>query len=408
MVCKRSMLLDQGTLLIFLVALMGYMPTARGSDRLVWVGALALMLLRTLWLVVRREIRFATDVNLFLYMLLFLWGMISCFWSKKITLFYDYTMTAFPVILCATICLNSYIGRRIEPERFLQLVVAAGVLAGLRFCWYTDWSGLADGTYLRGSFGRLLDTVTNYNTYTTILSVPCVLALYCAIVRHQKKAIVPAVILFAIILLGGSRKNLIAIPLVALIFALLSGNGAKKAKILLCLLMILIASLYLLETVPALSNIRASLEGMFNGLGGSEDAEADGSTQQRMYLMEQGIRVWAEHPFAGVGWQNYRYYNDAGLYAHNNYVELLASLGIVGFLLYYAMFLRIGYLLCCKFLHHQLAKEDILLLGFAFNSLVTEFGSITLYFKERMILMLVIFYWHSYATKRKRYQFALK
>lgn len=217
----------------------------------------------------------------------------------------------------------------------------------------------------------------------------------------------PAVLLFAILLLGGSRKNLIAIPLTALAFSLFTGNAAKKGKVFLLLLLALAGSLYLLETVPGLSGIRNSLEGMLDGFSRNEEVKGDASTRQQMYLMEQGIRVWMEHPFAGVGWQNYRFYNGAGLYAHNNYVELLASLGIVGFLLYYAMFLRVGYLLFARFLRRRVYSEDILLLGFAFNSLIVEIGSITVYFKERLILLLVIFYWYSYATGKKTYRFSL-
>lgn len=405
---RRAQLTDQIIVLLFLVALIGYMPTARGTDRWVWIGMLALLLLRSLWLLARQELYFVLDCNLFVYILVFLWGLLSCFWSKNISEFKSYTLTSFPVVLCAVVCLSGYIGGRIDSDRFLQLVILAGLIAGVRFCLYTDWSGLSDGIYLRGSFGGLLDDVTNYNSYTAVLTTPCVLALYCAIVKHQKIAIFPAMVLFAMLLLGGSRKNLVAIPITALLFAQFTGNGVKKLKVLLLLLLALTVSLYLLETVPALSGIRSSLEGMRNGLSQAEEAKVDVSTQGRMYLQEQGIRVWMEHPFAGVGWHNYRYYNDAGLYAHNNYVELLASLGIVGFLLYYTMFLRAGYLLCSGFLRRRFLKEDILLIGFAFNILIVEIGSITVYFKERLILMLVIFYWHSYATERKRYQFTLK
>lgn len=398
---------DQMIVFLFLVALIGYMPTARGSDRWVWIGTLALLLLRSLWLLARRELHFVMDGNLFLYILLFLWGMISCFWSKNISEFKTYTLTSFPVVLCAVVCLSSYIGQRIDSDRFLHLVILAGLVAGARFCLYTDWSGLADGLYLRGSFGGLLDDVTNYNSYTAVLTTPCVLALYCAIVKHQKKAAIPAILLFAIMLLGGSRKNLVAIPVTAVLFSLFTGNSAKKLKVLLLLLLALLVSLYLLETLPALSGIRRSLEGMLNGLNQAEDAKVDGSTRQRMYLMKQGVRVWMEHPFAGVGWNNYRFYNDAKLYAHNNYVEMLASLGIVGFLLYYAMFLREGFFLFSAFRQGRVRKEDVLLLGYAFNSLILEIGSITPYFKERQILLLVIFYWHSYTTRKKTYRFSL-
>lgn len=408
MLKKRGSLLDQGCVLAFLVALMGYMPTARGSDRLVWVGTLALLLLRTLWLLVRREIRFAMDVNLFLYMLLFVWGLLSCFWSVSISDFRTYTTTCFPVVICAVVCLSAYIGQRIEPNRFLHLLILAGVLAGIRYCLYTDWSMLTSDYYLRGSFGRLLDDVTNYNNYTMVISGSCVLALYYAIVDNKRRFYVPAVILLGILLLGGSRKNIVTMPLIALIFTLFAGSATKRLKKLLMVLAVVAVALYLLMTLPALAQIQKAMRGMIGGLLESSEIEVDGSTQQRMQLIQWAIDVWAEHPLIGVGWNNYRFYNEARLYAHNNYAELLASLGIVGFLLYYAMFLRVGYILGSGFLHRRVRKEDVLLLGFSISMLIMEYGSITPYAKERLILMLVIFYWHSCVTRRKTYRFILK
>lgn len=400
--------LDEAIVLAFLITLLGFMPTARHSDRYIWVPVMALLLFRTVWLLVKREIRIPVDGNLFLYLLVYLWGLCSCFWSKDIGKFCTYTTTSLPVVLCATVCLSAYIGQRIPPERFLQLLIGAGVLAGLRYCAYTDWSGFAAGTYQRGSFARLLDDVTNYNEYTTILNVACVVALYEAIVEHRRQAILPAGLLIAMLLLGGSRKNIVAIPVTALLFALFAGNGGKKMKTILLLSGVLVLALYLLESVPALAQIRSALEGMVNGLGSGDEGDVDGSTQQRMYLMQQGIRVWMEHPFLGVGWYNYRFYNDAHLYAHNNYVELLASLGIVGFGLYYAMYVKELWRIGWAAFHRKLRKEDVLLLGFVGNILLTEFGAITLYGKERLVLVLLIFYWHSYTTKQKIYQFRWK
>lgn len=405
---KHDGILDQAIVLLFLIALVGYLPTARNSDRTICLGALLILLLRTAWLTVRREVRIAMDINVFLYILLILWSLLSCFWSKSITDFLTYLKVSFPIVLCSAVCLNTYIGQRISPDRFLHLLIWAGVVAGLRYCCYTDWSSLSDGYYLRGSFGSLLDDVTNYNNYTMIISASCVVALYYAIVEHRRIDWLPALILLVILLLGGSRKNIVALPIIAILFSLFAGNGQKKVKTLLLLLAVVVVGMYLLETLPALSQIRSAMEGMFNGLFHGEEADVDGSTQERMYLMEQGIRVWKEHPFLGVGWNNYRYYNDARLYAHNNYVEMLASLGIVGFLLYYAVFLRVVYIVGAAFLRRSVRKEDVLLLGFSLSMLIMEFGSITLYNKERVVLLLVIFYWHSYTTKRRTYVLALK
>lgn len=405
---KQDKIWDQGVVLLFLIALMGYMPTARSSDRMICLGALLLLLLRTAWLVVRREARFSLDVNVFLYILLILWSLVSCFWSKSISDCMTYLKVSFPIVLCSAVCLNAYIGRRMAPDRFLHLMIWAGVLAGIRYCCYTDWSGFSGDVYQRGTFGRLLDDVTNYNNYTSIISTSCVVALYYAIVEHRRRDWLPSLILLVILLLGGSRKNIVAIPMIAVLFSLFAGNGQKKVKTLLLLLSVVVAGFYLLETIPALAQIRSAMEGMFNGLFHGEGSDVDGSTQERMYLMQQGVQVWKEHPFLGVGWNNFRYYNDAQLYAHNNYIELLASLGIVGFLLYYAMFLRAGYLFGSALWNRNFRKEDALLLGFCANTLLTEFGAITLYNKERVVLLLVIFYWHSYNAKRKTYAFTLK
>lgn len=408
MVRKRTTLLDQSVLMLFFVALMGYMPTARNSDRLVWIGALGLLLVRVLWLVARREVHFMMDINLFCYILLFLWGMLSCFWSVKIQDFSNYISTSFPAVVCAVFCITAMIGQRIEANQCIALLIWAGVIAGVRYCLYTDWSGLSSEYYMRGTFGRLLDDVTNYNNYTTIICMPCVLAFYFAIVDNQRKFYIPAIILLTILLIGGSRKNIIVTPIIALLFTFFAGNGTEKLKKIILLILLLVAGLYLLMTVPVLEQIKKAMLGMIGGFWEDSETQVDESTLERMYLMEQGIQVWKEHPFLGVGWNNYRYYNDAQRYAHNNYVEMLASLGIVGFLLYYAIFLRITYILCAGFSQRRIRKEDILLLGFSLNMLITEMGSITPYFKERLILMLVVFYWHSYTTKRKVYQFALK
>lgn len=405
---KRDALLDSCFVFMYLVALMGYMPTARGSDRYVWIGTLALLLLRTLWLFVKHEIHFSMDVNMFFYILLFLWGLLSCMWSLKIGEFRTYSTVAFPVVLCSVFCLGAYIGQRIDAYKFNCLIILAGLLAGIRYCIYTDWSGLSSDYYMRGTFGGLLDNVTNYNSYTMMITPSCVLSLYYAILENRKKFYIPAFTLAAILVMGGSRKNIVAIPLIAVIFTLFSDNGTKKLKKILFMTGAVLIGFYLIMNIPALSQIKKAMEGLIGGLFDGSEAQADSSTEDRLYLMKRAIEVWAEHPFIGVGWHNYRYYNDSGVYAHNNYAEMLASLGIVGFLIYYAMFIRIAYIIFTDFRNHRLPKEDILLLGFAISILIMEFGSITPYFKERMILILLIFYRNTYVTKRPMYTFLLK
>jgi O-antigen ligase len=65
---------------------------------------------------------------------------------------------------------------------------------------------------------------------------------------------------------------------------------------------------------------------------------ADVSTNERFEFAEIGLRLWAESPLWGHGLDQFRVLTYAETYAHNNYVELLVGLGVIGLLLYYALY----------------------------------------------------------------------
>lgn len=67
----------------------------------------------------------------------------------------------------------------------------------------------------------------------------------------------------------------------------------------------------------------------------------DASAYTRLNMMKYGMDMFKKNPISGVGFGNYGYYAYryyglfAQTYAHSNYIELLADLGIIGFILYY-------------------------------------------------------------------------
>ena len=70
----------------------------------------------------------------------------------------------------------------------------------------------------------------------------------------------------------------------------------------------------------------------FLGQGGK-----DSSTELREGYTKVAIRMWQQSPVFGVGINNFAILNPMmkGTYSHNNYAELLAGVGVIGFLLYY-------------------------------------------------------------------------
>src|SRR5690606_28195676 len=55
----------------------------------------------------------------------------------------------------------------------------------------------------------------------------------------------------------------------------------------------------------------------------------------RFDLIIEGFEIFSKQPLFGHGLENYRFLNSHETYAHNNYIELLVSVGVLGFLSYY-------------------------------------------------------------------------
>lgn len=79
------------------------------------------------------------------------------------------------------------------------------------------------------------------------------------------------------------------------------------------------------------------METLFNFLRG--EGEVDASTLVRQVLIDQAIALWKQSPIIGNGLDTFKIMSSYGVYSHNNYVELLCNLGIVGVVVYYSYFL---------------------------------------------------------------------
>lgn len=65
----------------------------------------------------------------------------------------------------------------------------------------------------------------------------------------------------------------------------------------------------------------------------------DTSAATRLDMIGEGWRLWLEAPILGHGIDQFRVLSQFATYSHNNYIEMLATLGIVGFILYYSVYL---------------------------------------------------------------------
>jgi O-antigen ligase len=66
------------------------------------------------------------------------------------------------------------------------------------------------------------------------------------------------------------------------------------------------------------------------------EGRLDYSARDRLTLLNEAVDIWLQNPIFGNGISSVQALSSFHLYAHNNYIELLASFGIIGFVLFYA------------------------------------------------------------------------
>lgn len=165
--------------------------------------------------------------------------------------------------------------------------------------------------------------------------------------RQMRMAIACFAISFIAVILTSKRAHLL-FGLIAILFVYYFSNPKKmksRAFILILLGGIAIPVILFLSTrIPLLNDT----------LSRFQDMDDDSHLTNRFALWEHAFQMFKNKPLLGNGWMSFRYdysiyfYNGQGtqgeyINAHNVYIQLLAEVGIVGFLLYMGIIVYLLY-----------------------------------------------------------------
>lgn len=268
-----------------------------------------------------------------------IWSFFSLFWAEYssnvialIVSVLEVTMVGFGVILY--IDDNTKIDRILNFVKIGSLILIARMIMQVPFnAWGTDRVGIYIG------YGG--------NGAANVLSYAALLMYYYYKKTNKKQNIIYSIIFVAFALLCGSKKAVIIVIIGIGLQMILNSNKPIQTfkNVIKVVLIVLTLTFAIMNFEPLYNVLGIRFEKMFLALSGQTGG--DMSTKDRILFAEVAYNVFKNHPLLGVGLDNYRYYNYMQYYAHNNYLELVADLGIIGFILYY-WFIFKNFIVCLK------------------------------------------------------------
>lgn len=283
-----------------------------------------------------------------------------------------------------------------EFKSLLFFIGIIGALTILYCCRDTLGTGRLGHTYKDHGNGYMflgLEIRTSSNNFASFWSF----AFFCGAMETYnernflKKIFNVLCLLFLIvcILLTGSRKGVLILGICIFAAFVLNPHSKNRTLRLIVGICIIISIYFFVINVSFLRNIIGErLELLVNSiLFGTNETE--GSMQSRNYYAEQGWLSFADSPIIGhgVGWFKETYTN----VCENEYLEILVSGGIVGFIIYF-FYLPFTIIKLIKILFLKKKKGDVVFYSvFFLISFIDMFGSTIYLSRGSLFYMMLIF-----------------
>jgi O-antigen ligase len=269
---------------------------------------------------------------------------ISMLWAWQPHYAIEKGITIFEILICMSLIYTHY-QKFDSSEQLISCIMWGGYLLAAYTIFHHGLSGVLS-IILSGS--RLASDFTNTNTIGMLAAVAIVINVYYVVYDRIKWWSVFSIPAMIVIAASGSRKAFLMLVIgIFLIFISKSMDSPNFIYSFLKAIAVVIVSLLLLILVlqlPFLSTINERLMSMFSLVTGV--GEVDHSAYIRQQMIYWGIEQFKKTPIVGIGMGNARilcqlfYGHDC--YLHNNYAELLANGGLVGFLLYYSLYIKVA------------------------------------------------------------------
>jgi O-antigen ligase len=325
---------------------------------------------------------------------------ITGLWAKDASASIGKAISVFEIMICMTVLYCHY-SRKNSVLELLEVIRYAGYIISI---YAVSFYGMDTIRSTIAAEGRLDSDFANINTIAVLAAISIVLTFFQLMYYRISFSMILSIPEIIMVAATGSRKGFMIVVLgiiLLFIFKYASHNLFKTILryILIAILLIIVFRFILM--LPIFFGVEERMKGLIATFTGSGTIEH--SALLRKEYIEAGIEQFKKTPIFGIGIGNSGYIlmNAYGknTYLHNNFVEMLASGGVVGFLIYYAMFL---WPICIIWKYRKFGDScKVAVIILMIILLIMDFGQVS-YYSKTTYFYLMVFYLEAKLLLRRR------
>lgn len=281
------------------------------------------------------------------------------------------------------------------------LLIWSVVMAGLCMSFYClHYYGIAAYITAITIKGRLGNDIANANAIAINAAIALIGCIYYFLYEKKIRYLLVSIVPVIVILGTSSRTGFLIGCFGVIVFFIVKSIDPQNVvktigKLIIAAIVLLIVANFMTKLLPNTS-ISERLETLFNYFSKSGGV-VDTSTLERMQMIALGKKIFFSSPLFGIGIDNARVIaSQSGFwntYLHNNFIELLADVGIIGFVLFYFFYIVL-FLKVYQILPHLkiVMKKDpwiVVISIIMLCRLIMDYGGISYYEQNFYVLYAV-------------------
>ena len=282
----------------------------------------------------KRHIKIINEAPIFILGIVML-SFLSILWSENKIYALNRCMTVLQLSILSIIIILM-IDERKKIESLLKYIIVSGYFMYIYTLNVYGLNGIKDTLLNNMRLGGIVNQENSFGLYSSIIFM---IILYQILFINKKiyLFLLPIPIIMAV--LSGSRKSGLLLVILFIGMIVLKKKRKKFFRLIFSIIALIIV-IFILYKIGIANTLIERIMG--------NESSAD-STDTRILLAKFGIEKFLQNPILGYGIEQYQILCELetgnASPAHNNYIQLAVSFGIIGILLWYGMyyfFLKIG------------------------------------------------------------------